>query len=225
MQLTIFSCSPQGKERSTSAFVANAFKIGFTANHLNSANIYYLNRRDEWKEQKEHFINSANVLFVLPLYVDCVPGLLQEFLEYISDWGEDCQVKEKKQIAFIVQSGFPEASQMRTCEAYLEQLPARLGCDYAGTLLKGSMFGKAYAFGEKEKEKTGNLFVEWGMKFAKKPYFDKKEVTDFSTPEHFNNVTIAMFRLFSPLNRLVWYSLAKKNGVKGHLHERPYKII
>lgn len=37
--------------------------------------------------------------------------------------------------------GFPEASQSRCCEKYLETLPAQLGCVYAGTLIKGDMFG------------------------------------------------------------------------------------
>lgn len=222
MQLTIFSCSPQVKEKSASAFIAKAFQIGFTADHKNGASIFHLRDRGDWKLHKKEFAQSEQVLFVLPLYVDCIPGLLMEFLEYIEDWRTIEDASEKKQLSFIVQSGFPEALQLRVCEKYLEQLPSRLGCSYGGTLLKGGLYGIAYAMGQKAKTRTGDAFADWGKRFSRELRFEKEAVTAFAVPERFNKKTVRIFRLLMPLGRIMWNRLAKENGATQRLDARPY---
>ncbi len=222
MQLTIFSCSPQVKEKSASAFIAKAFQIGFTADHKNDASIYHLRDRGDWKLHKKAFAQSEQALFVLPLYVDCIPGLLMEFLEYIEDWRTLEDAFEKKQISFIVQSGFPEALQLRVCEKYLEQLPSRLGCRYGGTLLKGGLYGVAYAMGQKSKTQTGDVFADWGKRFAREQRFEKEAATAFAAPERFDKKTVRIFTLLMPISRIMWNRLAKKNGATQKLDARPY---
>lgn len=223
MQLKIFNCSPQVKEKSASAFIANAFQIGFTADLINSATIYHLRERSNWEQHKQVFAQSEQVLFVLPLYVDCIPGLLMEFLEYIEDWGTLEDTSEKKQLFFIVQSGFPEALQLRVCEKYLEQLPSRLSCEYGGTLIKGGLFGIAYAMGQRTKTRTGEAFAEWGKRFADERCFKKEEVTAFAAPERFDKKAVKIFKLLMPLSRIVWNRLAKKTGAKQKLNVKPYQ--
>lgn len=223
MQLTIISCSPQVREKSASAFIAEAFRIGFTADHQNSASIYHLRDRRDWKLYKEKFAQSEQVLFVLPLYVDCIPGLLMEFLEYIEDWRTREGASEKKQLSFIVQSGFPEALQLRVCEKYLEQLPHRLGCRYGGTLLKGGLYGVAYTMGQKSKTRTGDAFANWGKRFAKERCFEKEAAAAFAAPERFNEKTVRIFKMMMPVSRIMWNRLAKKNGATQRLDSKPYE--
>lgn len=224
MQLTIFSCSPHVKVRSASAFISEAFKIGFTSNHENTAEIYFLREQDKWREYKEIFAKSEQVLFVLPLYVDCIPGLLMEFLEYIEDWKQtECAVSGKK-LSFILQSGFPEARQMRICESFLEKLPSYLDCQYAGTLLKGGMFGVAYAAGEKSKEQVGNAYMEFGRQFAKTACFEKEAAAAFAKPECFDKKTVRIMKLMMPLSRAMWNKLAKQNGAVEKLNKKPYTV-
>lgn len=224
MQLTIFSCSPQANAKSASAFISEAFKIGFTSNHENTATIYFLRNRDQWRTYKDVFAKSEQVLFVLPLYVDCIPGLLMEFLEYIEDWKQTEEASTNKKLSFILQSGFPEARQMRVCERFLEQLPSYLGCEYAGTLLKGGMFGAAYAMGEKSKTKVGNAYMEFGKQFAKTAGFEKEAATVFAQPECFDQKTIRIMKLMMPLSRMVWNKLAKQNGAVEKLSTKPYNV-
>ncbi|MFT3983350.1 MAG: hypothetical protein QM697_05555 [Lachnospiraceae bacterium] len=222
MQLTIFSCSPQVKEKSASAFIAEAFRIGFTADHQNSAFICHLRDRGEWKLHKKAFAKSEQVLFVLPLYVDCIPGILMEFLEYIEDWRTVEGAFGEKRLSFIVQSGFPEALQLRVCEKYLEQLPSRLGCQYGGTLLKGGQYGVAYAMGRRAKTQTGGAFAEWGKQYAKTQRFTKEEATAFAAPERFSKKTVRLFKLLMPASRIMWNRLAKRNGATQRLDAKPY---
>lgn len=224
MQLTIFSCSPHVNNRSASAFISEAFKIGFTSNYENKAEIYFLKAQDKWREYKEIFAKSGHVLFVLPLYVDCIPGLLMEFLEYIESWKQEEHAVLEKKLSFILQSGFPEARQMRVCESFLKKLPSYLDCQYAGTLLKGGMFGVAYAAGEKSKEQIGNAYMEFGRQFAKTACFEEEAATAFAQPECFDKKTIRIMKLMMPLSRVVWNRLAKQNGAAEKLDKKPYTV-
>ncbi|HOO28165.1 MAG TPA: hypothetical protein PLU43_06840 [Lachnospiraceae bacterium] len=222
MQLTIFSCSPQVNEKSASAFIAQAFKIGFTSDHKNTADIYYLREHSQWEMYREKFAAGSRILFVLPLYVDCIPGLLMEFFEYLAGWETLESAALDKQLAFIVQSGFPEGLQLRTCELFLEKLPSHLGCEYAGTLVKGGLYGIAYAFGTRAKEQAGNAFMDWGKRFAKELSFEKEAADRFAAPEKIEGIKLWTLKLMLPFSRLMWNRLARKTGVSGRLDEKPY---
>ena len=66
--------------------------------------------------------------------VECVPGLLLEFLDTLP------RKNENTQLSFILQGGFAEGCQYRCGEQFLEKLPAYLGCSYGGCLVKCDNF-------------------------------------------------------------------------------------
>ena len=125
-------------------------------------------------------------------------------------------------LAFLLQGGFPEASQSRCCEAYLETLPALLGCEYAGTLIKGDLFGLSLT-DEKSRAKLLAPFTEMVRYYAKTGYFDKSVVDKFAAPEHMPRGEIRMYNLiFRHISRLFMGRIAKKLGCRGRLDDRPY---
>ena len=74
MELLIFSCSPRSESKSNTSSIAHAFKKGFEETPGNKAEIYHLTKRNQWENYKELFKNSKEIIFALPLFVECIPG-------------------------------------------------------------------------------------------------------------------------------------------------------
>lgn len=134
MHLTIISGATRPQAKSNTAKIIAAFLKGFCSDE-HSAEVWYLSDRIQWDQAKSAFCNNQDILFALPLYVENVPGIMLEFLEGLSPKRE-----KGAKLSFLVQGGFPEASQSRCCEAFLKTLPGKLGCAYGGTFIRGDMF-------------------------------------------------------------------------------------
>ena len=78
---------------------------------------YAISDRKTWDIIRAAYIKNDEILIALPLYVECVPGLLLEFLETLP------QKDERTRLSFLLQSGFAEGCQLRCGEAFLEKLP------------------------------------------------------------------------------------------------------
>ena len=101
-------------------------------------------------------------------------------------------------------------------------LPDQLGCEYAGTLLKGDLFGLSLT-DEKSRAKLLAPFTEMGRYYAKTGYFDKSVVDKFAAPEYMPRGEIRMYNLiFRHISRLFMGRIAKKLGCRGRLDDRPY---
>ena len=148
------------------------------------------------------------------------PGIMLEFLEQLPS-----KPVPGTRIAFLLQGGFPEASQRWCCEKYLETLPAQLGCAYAGTLIKGDMFGVSL-MDEKSRTKILAPFTEMGRYFARTQKFDKTVVNEFAAPEYMPEKQIRMFNLFGrPVQRIFMGRMAKKMGCRERLDAKPYEHL
>lgn len=146
MHLVIISGAARPQAKSNTAKIIAAFQKGY-AESGNTTEVYYLSDRRQWAAAEKAFQENTNILIALPLYVENIPGILLEFLS-----GLQPKKTPGTRLAFLLQGGFPEASQSRCCEAFLEALPPQLGCAYAGTLIKGDMFGVGL-MDEKNREK------------------------------------------------------------------------
>lgn len=216
MHLVIISGATRAKNKSNTAKIIEAFRKGYEAEG-NTTEVWYLSERSQWQMVKEAFQKNKNILFALPLYVENIPGSMLEFLETLEKKNE-----AGTKIAFLVQGGFPEASQLRCCERYLEMLPAMLGCEYVGTLIKGDMFGLSM-IDDKQRNKVLLPFEEMGRKFAKAHSFSKEEVCQFAGPEFFPKSTLRGFQLIGRhIQRIFMSKMAKSLGCKQKLDVRPY---
>lgn len=78
---------------------------------------YAISDRETWDVICDAYMKNDEILIALPLYVECVPGLLLEFLETLP------KKDERTRLSFLLQSGFAEGCQLRCGEAFLEKLP------------------------------------------------------------------------------------------------------
>ena len=201
---------------SVSAEIA-AFRKGFEESG-NTTEVWYLSDSRQWAGAAEAFARNDHILIALPLYVENLPGLLLEFLA-----GLEPKQTPGTKLAFLLQGGFPEASQSRCCEAYLETLPAQLGCVYGGTLLKGDLFGLSLT-DERSRAKLLAPFTEMGRYYAETGYFDKPAVDRFAAPEEMPPSRIRLYDLvFKHVSRLFMGRVAKKLGCRDRLDARPYE--
>lgn len=216
MHLVIINGAARPQSRSNTAMVIEAFKRGYEESG-NTAEVWHLSDRRQWADAAKAFDANENILIALPLYVENIPGILLEFLEGLSP-----KTIPGTRMAFLIQGGFPEASQSRCCERYVETLPAQLGCTYAGTLLKGGMFG-AGLLDERSRKKMLEPYERMGRQFARTRYFKKETVNRFAAPEYMPQSQIRIFNLFGrPVQRVYMGHIAKKLGCRERLDAMPY---
>lgn len=215
MHFVIISGATRPQSKSNTAKVITAFQKGFEEN-CNTTEVWYPSDRRQWKRAAQAFAQNDRILIAFPLYVENIPGILLEFLSGLSP-----KQAPGTKLAFLIQGGFPEASQSRCCEAFLETLPAQLGCDYAGTLIKGDMFGTSLV-DEKNREKMLAPFTQMGRTFAQTGCFEKAAVDAFAGPEYMPEKQIRMYNLFGRhISRFFMGRIAKNLGCKEKLDARP----
>ena len=216
MHLVILSGAARPQSRSNTAKIIAAFQMGYEENR-NTTEVWYLADRKQWPDAAAAFAAHDNILIALPLYVENIPGILLEFLS-----GLKPKMTPGTRIAFLLQGGFPETSQSRCCEKYLKTLPAQLGCEYAGTLIKGDMFGIGL-MDEKNRQKLLSGFAEMGRLYARNGRFDEETVDRFAAPEYMSKKQIRMYNMFGRyISRFFMGLIGKKLGCRERLDARPY---
>ena len=218
MHLVIISGAARPQSKSNTAKVIAAFQKGFEESG-NTTEVWYLSDRHQWESAADAFARNDRILIAFPLYVENIPGILLEFLS-----GLRPKQTPGAKLAFLLQGGFPEASQSRCCEAFLETLPAQLGCGYAGTLIKGNMFGTGFV-GEKTREKMLVPFTVMGRTFAEAECFEKSAVDSFAGPEYMSGKEIRMYNLLGKhIFRFFTGRIGKKLGCRSKLDAKPYAL-
>ena len=216
MHVVIISGAARPQSKSNTAKIIAAFQKGFEENG-STAEVWYLSDRKQSEPAAQAFTQNDSILIALPLYVENIPGILLEFLSELTP-----KQTPGTKLSFLIQGGFPEASQSRCCEAFLETLPAQLGCDYAGTLIKGDMFGTGLV-DEKTREKMLTPFTEMGRTFAQTGCFEKSAVDAFAGPEYMPEKQIRMYnRIGKHISHFFIGRIARKLGCKEKLDARPY---
>lgn len=218
MHLVIINASPRVETKSNTARIIRTFVRGYEVSG-NTTEVWHLSDKKQWMSAKEAYENNDNVLFAIPLYVENVPGIMLEFLETLQPKKE-----AGTKMSFILQGGFAEASQLRCGEAYLEMLPLYLNCEYNGTLIKGDNFGVSWV-SEKMAEKMVAHYEKMGRTFAEKRTFAKDEVNEFAAPEYFSEKEIRQHkRIGRWMQKALFRYIAKRNGCKKPLDDKPYQV-
>ena len=218
MHLVIINASPRVETKSNTARIIRSFIRGFEENG-NTTEVWHLSDKKQWISAKEAYEKNKDILFAIPLYVENVPGIMLEFLETLQPKKET-----GTKLSFILQGGFAEASQLRCGEAYLELLPSYFNCEYNGTLIKGDNFAPAWV-PENMAEKMVAHYEKMGRSFAEKGTFSKEEVNEFAGPEYISEKEIRKYnRIGKRIQKVLFRYIAKKNGCKRPLDDRPYEV-
>ena len=220
MHLVIINCSPRIRRESNTNLIAGAFEAGYTESG-NTAELHQLSETHKWDEIRAAYYNNSNILMAVPLYVECIPGIMAEFLETLEpkETGPD---GSRTRLSFILQGGFTEASQYRCGEEYLKKLSGYLNCDYGGTLIKGDMF-ILHMMSKDISDKMVAPFRQMGRFFAQDGRFSEEKTRDFAGPEHCSRGFVIFFTLVRPVHKLFFQLFFKKHGCRGSLNARPYE--
>ena len=220
MKLVIFNGSPRYK-KSNSAILIEHFLKGYNRESSKIVPVYYLANKSQREVSQEIFSQAKTVIIFFPLYTDCMPGIVKEFIEIIA---QKSTCGESKKIGFVVQSGFPESIHSSFLEKYLRKLTLRLNCEYLGTVIKGGVEG-IQIMPSPMTNKLYSQFESLGEYFDENETFDKKIMNELRKPYTFSPTHVRVFNLLSRfgLTNFYWNSNLKKNEAYGKRFARPYK--
>ena len=233
MHALIINGSPRVKKYSNTDKILKKITSGMIGSG-STFEQYEISDRSQWDTIRDRFYESDHILIALPLFVECIPGLLMEFLETLpveehmsassaSDEGSDGSSAPKKPVlSFLLQSGFAEGIQLRCGEAYLQKLTPRLGCEYGGTLVKGDNFSIRLV-SRQDQEKITAPYEEMGRIYGRDGAFTDEACRAFTGPEVFPlPVRILVGLIFKTVAKRMFKKKAKEWGCTRPLTDRPY---
>ncbi len=199
MHVVIINGSPRIQKYSNTEKIIASFTKGLSKKGA-SFETYAISNRKSWQIIREAYIKNEEILIALPLYVECVPGLLLEFLETLPP-------KDKRtRLSFLLQSGFAEGCQLRCGEAFLEKLPEYLGVRYGGCLVKGDNFAIRFV-DEKKQIQATKPYQAMGELFVEGDGFFREEAKKFTGPEYF---TLPMRLMVGLIHKTLAKKMLKK---------------
>jgi len=222
MKLAIINGSPRYK-KSNSTLLINQFLSGYNKIIPEDVSVHYLVNQQVRDEAVNAFLVSDQIILIFPLYTDCMPGIVKEFIESIAQLNKND--KKKKKIGFIVQSGFPEAVHSVAVEHYLEKLAKRLQCEYLGTVIKGGVEG-IQIMPPFMMRKLFLQFNKLGEYFARNSAFSPQIMDKLRKPYKMSPRKIAIFKLLIKLGltNFYWNNNLKKNGAFEKRFDKPYEV-
>jgi hypothetical protein len=219
MQLTVYNGSPRGAHSNT-RLLLDRFLRGFEHRSGETHRLHYLVKLKQRDEQLRDFVEAPGpVLLAFPLYTDCMPGLVKNFIE---DLRPLCGRDKLPPVLFLVQSGFPEAHHSRYVERYLEKLTRRLGCRYLGTMVRGGAEGIQVMPGIMTRKLFG-LMYKLGSRLAQTGELDPGLLRKLASPEQLSPFAQWLYKkLLYRMSNNYWNGMLKKNKALGRCKDRPF---
>lgn len=216
MHVVIINASPRVQKYSNTEKIIAAFAKGLSEKE-STFETYAISNRKTWDIIRDAYLKNDEILIALPLYVECVPGLLLEFLETLP------KKDEHTRLSFLLQSGFAEGCQLRCGEAFLEKLPEYLGVRYGGCLVKGNNFG-IRIISEDQQAQATKPYQAMGKLFAEGDGFFRKEAKKFTGPEYLPlPVRLLMGLIFKTLTKKMFQKAAASWGCSVPLDEKVWE--
>jgi hypothetical protein len=215
-------------ERSNSMKMLSRVAEGWERGGGSAPEILHLARKAGFDRALEAFAGADVVLLGMPLYTDAMPGLVKAWIEAIAPRGPVAvSGSNNPTLAFLVQSGFPEARHSRPLERYLEKLARRLGSPYAGTIVRGGGESLQMMPEEANKKLWARLRV-LGEQLVRDDRFGEVELNAVAGIEQFSTAAAALLSVASALPVLryylqyYWNMKLKKNGAWERRFAAPY---
>lgn len=216
MHVVIINGSPRVQKYSNTEKIIDSFAKGLSEKGA-SFETYAISNRKSWERIRDAYIKNEEILIALPLYVECVPGLLLEFLEILP------KKDEHTRLSFLLQSGFAEGCQLRCGEEFLMKLPGYLGVCYGGCLVKGDNFGIRIVDKEKQEQIT-KQYQAMGKLFAEGDGFFREEAKKFTGPEYFPlPMRMMMQFIFKTFAKKMFQKVAASWGCNTPLDEKVWE--
>lgn len=198
--------------KSNSYLIATAFSKGLGAETEILAAI-----GNEPEEVAEYIEKYRCVIFVLPLYIHAMPGIMMELIQVLKPCNHG-----NRSMGFIIQSGFIESSQSRFVIAYFEALAKELGYHYLGSIVKGeaaaiAIFPFLFKSLLKKFEKMGHYYSQYGS-------FSKVIQASLGRPYSLSERQVRLYQFCCDkgLNDIGWHYMLRKNKAYQKRLDRPY---
>ena len=214
--LVIINGSPRVEKFSNTDKIIHSFVKGIEETGI-TWELHNLSDRKEWDAAREAFLTHERTLIAFPLYVECVPGLMLDFLETLPT-----KRKQQGELSFLLHGGMDEGNEYRLCERFLKGLPAQLGCSYGGTLIHGGSFLIRTSKPEMA-AKMVSPYVKMGRLYAQKGNFLTPEAAKFTGAEQYPWLVRKMVSLlFLKKVNKGFEDFAKSWGCTRPLDDKPY---
>lgn len=170
---------------------------------------------------RQAFLDADEVVFAFPLYTDAMPGIVKAFLETLAS--ADPASLRGKRVAFVIQSGFPEAIHTEVLGAYLARLCRRLGFRHLGTLRKGGIEG-IRMMPDRQVAKVAARFRAAGRELGETGVFSDELVARLAGRRKFGALGRAVVRLLvlTGLGNFYWNTRLKQHGAFARRFDAPY---
>ena len=220
-RVLILNGSPRVKKNSNTNKIIEAFGEGLRQAGT-CYDVYSLSNRSKWDAAREAFVTSDNIIIAMPLFVECLPSLLLEFLSTLPT-----ERKQPAKLSFILHGGFDEGHQLRLGEKFLQSLPAQLGCTCGGVLVKGGSFllrNRENSYIKKMTDKMLASYTAMGRSFARNDNFMTPEAKKFTGFEKNPKIGILLFNLiFKRIVKKNFERIAQEWGCTEPLDSKPYQ--
>lgn len=213
MKTIVINASPKGNSKSSnSKIICEEF-----VREMNSPFEIKCIANSNFEELALTISKYDAVIFVLPLYIHAMPGIMMSFIEYLKP-----AAIEGRAMGFIIQAGFIETEQEKYVEKYFASLAKNLNYDYLGTVSKGEAAG-IYMF-PKMFKKVLKKFNELGRLYEETNKFDREIVQALGKPFKLSKFQICLFQFLCDigLNNIGWHKVLKKNNAYENRLDRPY---
>ena len=125
MHVVIINGSPRAQKYSNTEKIIAAFAKGL-AEKGSTFETHAVSNRKTWDAIRGAYLKNDEILIALPLYVECVPGLLLEFLETLPKKDEHTRLNSDKVL-------FSFARGRERCDRNGHAVFLRPGVDFATT--------------------------------------------------------------------------------------------
>jgi multimeric flavodoxin WrbA len=214
MSLIVFNGSPRGKN-SNSSVITEWF--------LNNKNteIEYLNKVKRHDGYIKKVIDFSEILFVFPLYVDGMPGIVKHFFEIM--YSNKKSIKNKR-VTYIIHSGFPETIQSRILERYLNRFSDIMGFNNHGVIIIPGSEGFRLMPPFITRKKSMMLKC-LGEDFFNNKKYNEKVFIKIQGKEKNEGIQVCIFKLLSffGLSNIYWDKNLKSNNAFDKRFDSPYK--
>jgi hypothetical protein len=221
--LLLLNGSPRG-ERSNSMKMLSRVAEGWQQAGGDPPEILHLARPAQFQRAVQAFAHAHTVLLGTPLYTDAMPALVKTYIEALAPRVAAARAGEMNPtLAFLVQSGFPEALHSRPLERYLEKLARRLGSRYAGTIVRGG--GEALqSMPDAANRKLWSCLRNLGAQLARDGRFGAEELKAVAGIERFSPFAARLVSIMCkvPAIQFYWNGMLKKNGAWDRRFAAPY---
>jgi len=218
MRWGLINGSPRGPHGNTAVLLGHLGR-GLEAAG-NATELVHLSRPRSQAVAKDLFRTTERAVIAFPLYTDAMPGQVMEFFESLE---ELCGRANNPSVAFLVQSGFPEAGQSRPVEHWLGLFAKRLGAPHLGTIVKGGIEG-IQAMPAWMTRKLFSLFGQLGRSLGEGDRLDPKALRKLAGPDWTSRWRLPFFKPWTRFGAAAyWNGQLKSNGAFARRFDGPFK--